>query len=134
MHLVEHHKLDTGNNKLNVIALGQPGPGGANHRYDISGFDTQENPSAPDVGGLRMSLKRHVLLFQNGAIAEVGVNGITMEVLLAILIDRLEGFQSGPFPDEFNAVALRHVRGALGVLHDRTRERIIRNVEGQQAE
>jgi hypothetical protein len=34
-------------------------------------------------------------LFQNGPIAEVGVNGVTHEVLLAIVADRLRSFQKG---------------------------------------
>ena len=35
--------------------------------------------------------------FQNGPIAEAGVNGLTHEALLAVLEDRLVGFQSGPY-------------------------------------
>ena len=46
--------------------------------------------------------------FQNGPIGEVGVNGITNEALLAILIDRLEGFQSSKYACEENETALTH--------------------------
>ena len=130
MHLVEHHKLGTVNNKLNIVALGAPGPGGAICRYEITGFDTAENPEARMPNGKRESIRRLVLLFQNGSVAEVGVNGITMESLLAVLIDRIEETPS----DEFNAVALRHLQGALEALHDRTRESIVSNVERKLAE
>jgi hypothetical protein len=110
------HKVNPANDKITVEALDGPGPGGASHMY-------------------RMSLAPHHpyfvdLLFQNGPINEVGVNGITHEALLAILIDRMEGFQSGPFANDYNAAALNHLRSAQGVLLDRTKERMSRGVEG----
>lgn len=70
------------------------------------------------------------LVFQHGPIAEVGVNGITNEALLAIVMDRLEGFQSGRYACEENADALDHVRAALNALDQRTQRRIARGVEG----
>lgn len=73
-----------------------------------------------------------LLSFQNGPVKEngEGVNGITHEVLLAILIDRLMGFQSGQYANDFNAKALAHLQMALETLHQRTREREARGVEG----
>lgn len=70
--------------------------------------------------------------FQRGPIKETGVNGITHEVLLAILIDRLKGFQSGAFACPENAMALAHLEAALEMLHSRTRtrKRMARGVEG----
>jgi hypothetical protein len=68
--------------------------------------------------------------FQNGPIKEAGVNGTTQEVLLAILIDRLEGFQSGEFKNRDNAVALTHIETAKLWLHKRTMDRAARGVEG----
>jgi len=58
-------------------------------------------------------------------------NGVTNEVLLAIILDRLEGFQSGPFACDENATALTLCGGALYVLHERTRERLNRGVENK---
>lgn len=72
----------------------------------------------------------NIVSFQNGPIAEVGVNGQTQEVYLAILIHRLECFQAGPFKSEFNDNALRHLKEARMWLLERTRERMNRNVEG----
>lgn len=69
--------------------------------------------------------------FQNGPVVEAGVNGWSNEVLLAILQDRLEGFQTGPFNDGYNDEALLHVRGAMAVLKARTAERQDRGVEGK---
>lgn len=72
----------------------------------------------------------HIVPFQNGPINEVGVNGHTQEVYLAILIHRLECFQAGPFKGEFNENALRHLKEAKMWLLERTRERMNRGVEG----
>ena len=70
------------------------------------------------------------LAFQNGPIGEAGVNGITHEALLAVLIDRLRGFQGGPFRSDHNSMVLSHLSAALGALNERTRERQERGVEG----
>jgi hypothetical protein len=79
------------------------------------------------------------LRFQRGVVGENGLNGITVEALLAIVIDRLEFYQRSPFPCQENAAALTHVRAAqthlaegLGWLHERTEDRIRRGVEGQE--
>src|ERR1051325_276783 len=108
------------------------GQGGANHRYEMTGMDATTNPSRsqnePDV-----SFCRQVVLFQNGPIKEFGVNGITQEALLAIVIDRLRSFQAGPFSCRENAIALTHCEEALMWLQRRTVARIKRGVEGTHA-
>lgn len=63
-------------------------------------------------------------------IKEAGVNGLTHEALLAIVIDRLRSFQAGPFASTMNEQALRHIEQGLDHLQQRTRERIKRGVEG----
>lgn len=110
------HKVNPANDVLLVEAIDGPGPGGASHEYTIT---------TPPPNGVATVIK-----FQNGPINEAGVNGITHEALLAILIDRMEGFQSGPYANSYNAAALDHLRSAQGVLLDRTRERMSRGVEG----
>ena len=115
MREITSHKVNPANDVLVVKALDGPGPGGASHHYQID-VPTQTPPIS--------------INFQNGPIAEAGVNGITHEALLAILIDRMEGFQSGPFANDYNAAALAHLQSAAGCLHDRTRERMSRGVEG----
>lgn len=127
------HKVNPANDVLKIEVIDQPGSGGASHRYDITGFETVDNPSAIAPDGYQVNFSRSIILFQNGPIAEAGVNGITHEALLAILIDRLEAFQAGKFANDYNAAALDHLRSAQGVLLDRTRERISRNVEGTHA-
>lgn len=124
------HKVNGANEQLQIDVLDEPGAGGACHRYDVTGFDTTDNPSATAPDGYKSSFARLIVLFQNGPIAEAGVNGITHEALLAILIDRLEGFQRGAYANEYNATALDFLRGAQHSLQERTRERVARGVEG----
>ena len=110
------HKVNPANDLLMVEVLDGPGAGGACHEYSIT---------TPPPHGVQTLIK-----FQNGPIAEAGVNGLTHEALLAILIDRLEHFQAGPYANDYNAAALAHLQSAAGCLHDRTRERMARSVEG----
>lgn len=127
-HIVEG---DLPQNQLKVEVTDEPGSGGANHRYEITGFDTKNNKSYTDKNGYASSFSRMLVLFQNGPIQEAGVNGITQEALLAIVIDRLQSFQEGPFPSVQNAEALERCREALWILQERTRDRLARGVEGK---
>jgi hypothetical protein len=68
--------------------------------------------------------------FQNGPIAEAGVNGLTQEALLAIVADRLRSFQAGPYACPENGDALAAVEEAMACLHSRTKARMARGVEG----
>ncbi len=131
-HIVEG---DSANHQLTITVLDEPGQGGACHRYDISGIDTSTNVGEDSLARVLPGSERTVvpLLFQNGPIKEVGVNGITHEALLAILIDRLRSFQAGPYANRANAIALTHGEEMLMWLQQRTRERIKRGVEGTHA-
>lgn len=108
------HKVNPANDQLTVTVMDEPGQGNACHAYDITG-----GAAVPTF-----------IRFQNGPIAEVGVNGITHEALIAILIDRLEGFQTGPFKNDYNGMALQYLGMAQETLLNRTRDRMARNVEG----
>lgn len=124
------HRVNPANDKLRIDVTDAPGAGGANHRYEVTGFDTESNPSRVNAEGYATSFSRLVLLFQNGPIAESGVNGITHEALLAILIDRLQSFQAGPYACRENALALTKLQEAQMWLLERTRGRMARGVEG----
>lgn len=115
---------------LTIVVMDDPGPGGACHLYEIRGFDSEKNPSDPFVARYGAPAERCTLLFQNGPIGEVGVNGITNEALLAILVDRLTGFQSGPHQCSENEVALSLLVAAKRVLAARTRRRVEAGTEG----
>ncbi len=129
-HIVEG---DSANHQLTIEITDEPGQGGANHRYEITGFDTKTNTSKADIAGYTASFARMLVLFQNGPIKEFGINGVTQEALLAIIIDRLRSFQAGPFSGRENAIALTHCEDALMWLQRRTRARIARGVEGTHA-
>lgn len=113
------HRINECNQAIKITALDGPGPGGASHGYKL------DLPLASPCNA-----HTYLIYFQNGAIKEVGTNGLTHEALLAILIDRLEGFQSGPYACVENQTALDHLRDAMEVLHDRTIKRDERGVEG----
>lgn len=108
--------------QLSITVTDEPGQGGANHRYHIDWLNDQawknEQPNSLDIH------------FQEGPIKEFGVNGITQEALLAVVIDRLRSFQAGPFSCQENAIALTHIEEALMWLQRRTVARIKRGVEG----
>ena len=84
-----------------------------------------------DEGGYKTRYSRLPIIFQNGPIKEQGINGVTQEILLAIVEHRLACFQSGPFASAYNAEALNHVGQALAALKRRTEDRLARGVEGQ---
>lgn len=128
MRTIDTHKVNPANDTLKITVTDEPGSGGACHSYAISGYDAHTNPSSGPVLPLANYMTR--LLFQNGPIAEVGVNGITHEALLAILIDRLQSFQAGPFATRENALALTKMEEAQHWLFARTRSRMARGVEG----
>jgi hypothetical protein len=130
MRKITDHIINPANDKLNIEVTDEPGAGGANHRYEVTGFDTSSNKSHTDKDGYSASYSRSIILFQNGPIAEVGVNGLTQEALLAIVADRLRSFQTGPFACRENALALTKIEEAMHWLQQRTIARMRRGVEG----
>ena len=121
-HIVEG---DSVNHQLRIDVLDEPGAGGANHKYHICLPKNGNDPvDAQSLSGITF------IGFQNGPITEAGVNGLTQEALLVVVIDRLRSFQSGPFSCRENAIALTHCEDALMWLQRRTRARIARGVEG----
>lgn len=77
-----------------------------------------------------------VLKFQEGPVDPDGenpVNGLSMEVLLVVVKDRLEGFQAGALACEDNRHALVRLQQCLLALGRRTVDRIARGVEGTDA-
>jgi hypothetical protein len=120
------HKVNGCNEAIAIVVLDEPGHGGACHDYVICTPNDSFNQE------LNSSLVVQVS-FQNGPIKEAGVNGVTHEALLAIVEDRLVGFQSGPYACADNAEALDHIRGAMECLQRRTKARVARGVEGTHA-
>lgn len=113
MREIASHRVNPANDVLTVTAEDEPGNGGANHVYLIRGYSGEPC----------------MIKFQDGPILEAGINGITHEALLAIVIDRLQSFQRGPFSCRENAIALTHLETAKLWLFSRTLERMTRGVE-----
>jgi len=109
--------LKTESNYTKVFSVDEPGEGNACHQYVIGPSDVDDEEFCN-------------INFQKGPIKENGVNGCQQEDLLAIVIHRLEGFQSGDFACIENAEALYHTKLALQYLNNRTKERQERGVEG----
>jgi hypothetical protein len=110
--VIRHKMQNPANEQLTIASIDLPS--GEPVMYAI------RIPHGPDLN----------LNFQNGPIGEVGVNGITNEALLAIVIDRLNYFQEGKYKCRENALAITKVEEALHWLHARTLERLQRGVEG----
>ena len=117
------HEVNGLNEALQIDVLDEPGQGNACHNYTIFVPNDAHNHE------LNASVVCNIH-FQDGPIAEVGVNGISNEALLAVVEDRLKGFQSGEFACRENAIALTKLQEAMMWLQKRTRDRIARGVEG----
>jgi hypothetical protein len=126
------HQIHGQYKELEVSVLDDHDKDGICHRYEISGFDTLTNESRLGVKDCVPRFTQQLILFQNGHVCSKGLNGFTQEVLLAIIKDRIEGFQSGPMACEYNAKALEHVNKALDCLKQRAISRIQRGVDGKK--
>ena len=115
MRTVEYYKANEVERAIKITADDRD-ESGASHDYELF------------VDGQRADTKIH---FQKGPIAEAGINGLTNESLLAVVIDRLDGFLSGKFPSRETAVAKTKCEEALMWLNKRTHDRLARGVEGQ---
>lgn len=117
---INTHKVNGLNEAISVVALDGPGAGGASHEYQV--LWRNGNPKTP--------ADFFTINFQKGPVKENFPNGASNEALLAIVIDRLQGFQSGDFKCRENAIALTKLEEAMHWLLHRTRERTQRGVEG----
>lgn len=107
-----------------VRATDGVGAGNANHAYEVVTV-----PQTSDGGGAVVA----TINFQNGPIKETGINGCHNEDLIAIVIDRLQAFQSSAYSCRENALALTKLEESLHWLKHRTAARQARGVEGTHA-
>lgn len=120
--------VNIGTSRFSLVqAADEPGAGGACHEYYISRSQQTSDEAARPAGEFGF------VRFQNGPIGESGVNGCHQEDLLAIVIHRLRGFQSGEYACRENALALTKLEEAMHWLNHRTSERQKRGVEGTSA-
>lgn len=103
-----------------------PGPiaaeqaGGGRHYYEVMAFG---------LNGVRDYQAE--ITFQKGPLPETGHNGLLSTVLLTILTDHLNSFQSGQFASVETDQAIQHLEEAMHWLARRADERAGRGVLGQ---
>jgi hypothetical protein len=120
---IRDHEINAANASISITA-DEPSQGNSSHVYTVTAQD------GTVLGVLR---------FQNGPITTdaaggiFGVNGLTHEVLLAVILDRLRGFQTSKYSTRENSIVITKLEEALQWLHWRTRGRIARGVEGTHA-
>jgi hypothetical protein len=105
MHKITTHQFPGSFNERLEIGAGEPGAAGARNEYLV------KVPTLPEPTFFAIN-------FQNGN-PNVAVNGLTMECLLAIMAERLNGFQSGQHPCTENEKALSHIEMAMFYLQRR---------------
>jgi len=111
---IKYHRVVSNKpEKLIVTANAPNDPGGAPDGYLITHIETS---------------KRIAIDFQTLVVKD----GVTNEVLLAIIEDRLICWQDGPYKNQYNADALKATIKALECLKARTVERRQRGVEGME--
>lgn len=118
---ITDHKISKLNREhITVRSIDEIDTDGAHHVYEIIA-------ATPET-----IVSRTIVAFQKGGLAEAGINGITDQALLAVVIDRLRGFQSGPFPSRENALAITKLEEALLWMSKRYADRAARGVEGMR--
>ena len=96
------------------------------HDYCI----TSEDVGDKEPGAIGHDVGVFAVIFQNGPVKEVGINGITNEALLMILMHRT-AYLNSCFPCRENEVAISAMATALAAFESRTKGRIERGVEGE---
>lgn len=104
MREITTHRIGRLNECIKLETEDVAGPGGANFLYKIGGIEGPIDNNPIPATEIR---------FQNGELDDVGANGLSNEVLLAIVIDRLEGFQRGQFKCRENALVITKLEEAM---------------------
>jgi len=125
--LTTHHDGHGLNESLNIVCDDlDPAGGGASHGYRVL------YESAPDDAGNILACRVASIQFQHGPRnVEGSTVGVTEAVLYAILIDRMEAFQAGPFACPENDIQLHLLCECLALTKERADKRAARGVLGQ---
>lgn len=95
-------------------------------RYVIRGFNAANN-KALEPGD---NVNQLAIVLQNGAIPDVGVNGVTAEDLLRVAREIFMCYQESKFACEENAMALAGIETALAAQAQRMARRVQEGTEG----
>lgn len=99
------------------------------HTHEINELNRSIEINAPErltdvqhVYTLRVAKKPETYIsLQQGEVKDVGVNGLSIEAMLAIAHDRLLTFQGGGYPCEENVQAITCIETALKWLERRAK-------------
>ena len=112
-------------NSLRIQAIGPKAISGKAPGYLVSGFVSSDYDDGHPVTAVRIPM-------QSAAPRLRAANGLTIECLLTMAEDQLQGLQSGAFPYIETGRALSDVRSALFNLRSRTTARIQQNIKNLQ--
>ncbi len=122
--ITTHHDGHRLNESI-IIRAGEPGPGGASHRYVATAAGEGVDPWDAALDPLA------IIQYQVGPPhVEGSTPGILDGVLLAIVRDRMEAFQAGPYASDRNAQVLAACDAGLAALKARADERAARGALG----
>jgi hypothetical protein len=116
-----HHDGHGLNESLEIVA-DEADKSGASHGYTID-----------IVGPQRRHQVARIQYQQGPRNEETSTPGVTEAAMLAILIDRLKSFQSGPYPCRENAIILTKLEECMMWTKERAHERARRGVLGSNA-
>ena len=77
-----------------------------------------------------MSSAHVYIKWQEGPVKEAGINGVQVEEVLQLCIDRLKELNVDPYRNRETSLAITDLEGAQNWLNRRTRDREERGVEG----
>lgn len=129
MKKLTHHQVNPLNKTIQIEAVGPAASGGAYCHYRIEGIDiSKSQANVPEI------FNKHQIdvVFHSGEVDKDNpqANGVTHEALLAILIDRLECLQAGPYSCYETSAVLHKLYEASFWLSHRTKIRTAQGVEG----
>ena len=122
MPVINHHHDGHGLNDLISITSDEPDGSGAAHEYSARMVFNDGNALGPIA----------TVQFQKGPrLDPASTPGMTEAALLSILIDRLRGFQAGPYACRENAIQLTKLEEVMHWTRHRADERARRGVLGK---
>lgn len=125
MRTINTHRCGVGlNERITIQARDARAPGDPSRDYRIT----------IDVRDGNVATLSYAMLFQTGDPQTEGLNGVTCEVLLAIVLDRLQAWGRSRRSSTLTGLAVTGIRTALVALHSLTHEGQLDNLSHSRKE